>query len=504
MSVSLDIIPFAESVCMYGMPDASSAYSLSGHVAITLRSSHSFFERRSATRLLLQSLELTFEGQNEIVTQKIGYSAIRLCSFSRELVTDGPIELSNEDEEDSAEPCVWNVVFNLAIPGWLPDTTRIDYSDLGVRYALHATAKFAVLDDQPSNSSWFLAMLCTPFRSRVRYARAQKQVIVRRFVKPPSDAPFRLRSNAFGVSTPTPQSSKASTPSEVLEKIQAIVAVPEFANMDADGIPITLRMRTNGLEAAECQRLQVKEITADIVQKEKYRSRPSAAYMNTFPVPPKERQPPNEPLLSPHPVNSLYEYGLAIPLAERPESMTRITSFLPPGESGRHCFGKKNYAFGDDTVAKGNPNWYTIEITLPFATEKTASAGQKMWCDKIELQSSVSSPLLHITHEVALSVTLSYDLDDKENRSYDRLSIRVPINLVRALPVVTALPYSDSSVPTLPMSTMPSYILPAYSQLYDEEGERKIDYSTPLPLYQPPSTPEELDANSDKVVTSIS
>jgi hypothetical protein len=83
---------------------SSSAYSLSGHVSISLKSPYSFFERRSPTRLLLQSLELTFEGQTEIVTPQLGYSAVRLCSFSRELVSNGPTELCDEGE-DSAEPC---------------------------------------------------------------------------------------------------------------------------------------------------------------------------------------------------------------------------------------------------------------------------------------------------------------------------------------------------------------------------------------------------------------
>ena len=36
-----------------------------------------------------------------MVTPRLGYSAVRLCSFSRELVTGEPVELNNEGEEDS-------------------------------------------------------------------------------------------------------------------------------------------------------------------------------------------------------------------------------------------------------------------------------------------------------------------------------------------------------------------------------------------------------------------
>ncbi len=225
-----------------------------------------------------------------MVTPKLGYSAVRLCSFSRELVAGEPVELSNEGQEDSVDPCeygsppslnpalihrragVWNVVFNLPIPGWLPETTTIGHTDIGVKYHLHATAKFSLLNDHHAMSPWAFATLCTPFRSRTRYAQSLKRIHLRRFVEPPSDVPFRSATNSYFIKTPTPLPGKASIPAEVLEKIQVIVATPEFVDMQAGSIPVILRLRTNGLEALHCKRIQVKEVAIDINQKEKYRS----------------------------------------------------------------------------------------------------------------------------------------------------------------------------------------------------------------------------------------
>lgn len=105
MSVLIDIIPLSDALEMYGEPDTScvrlqlevlqtnlysllifsAAYSLSGHVSISITSTSSIFENRRPVRLLLQSLTLTFEGQSEVVTPSIGYASIRLCSLSREL-----------------------------------------------------------------------------------------------------------------------------------------------------------------------------------------------------------------------------------------------------------------------------------------------------------------------------------------------------------------------------------------------------------------------------------
>jgi len=82
----------------------SSAYALSGHVSISITSPYSLFEARRPAHLLLQSVTLTFEGQTEIFTTSTGYSAVRLCTVTRELVPGEPIELSNAGH-DLSEPC---------------------------------------------------------------------------------------------------------------------------------------------------------------------------------------------------------------------------------------------------------------------------------------------------------------------------------------------------------------------------------------------------------------
>ena len=64
----------------------------------------SFFERRQTVPILLQSLLVTFEGQTELVTEDTGYSALRLCSISKELVDGEPIEMNNEGDEDESKP----------------------------------------------------------------------------------------------------------------------------------------------------------------------------------------------------------------------------------------------------------------------------------------------------------------------------------------------------------------------------------------------------------------
>lgn len=80
----------------------SSAYSLSGHVVVNVSNPSTFFGARRPASLLLQSLELTFEGQSEVLTHEIGYSSLRICSVTKELVTEA-VELVQEGDEDDSK-----------------------------------------------------------------------------------------------------------------------------------------------------------------------------------------------------------------------------------------------------------------------------------------------------------------------------------------------------------------------------------------------------------------
>ena len=93
----------------------SSAYSLSGHISISVSSPYSLFEPRRPARLLLQSVTLTFEGQSEVITPTGGYSGLRLCTITRELTPSTLIEISNEGHENSSDPCACLFFYAVAL-----------------------------------------------------------------------------------------------------------------------------------------------------------------------------------------------------------------------------------------------------------------------------------------------------------------------------------------------------------------------------------------------------
>lgn len=96
------------------------------------------------------------------------------------------------------------------------------------------------------------------------------------------------------------------------------------------------------------------------------------------------------------------------------------------------------------------------------------------WAGEKELRPSTSSPLYSSLHELAISLTCTYDLEGRGgNVAKEKLSFKVPVTFAR---VASRLGEDESTV---------TAALPVYSQLYDMNGDRRIDYSTPLPLYTP-------------------
>ena len=168
---------------------------------------------------------------------------------------------------------VWNVIFNLTIPGWLPPTTALDINDIGIRYLLHATAKFTNLSDK--QAPWSFASFCTPLRSRLKLVHGQTGVQLRRFISPPRAGILDPQAINYFVdshdSTSNSFLNKPRIPVHILNKIQILASVPEYVDVKGHILPVTLRIRTKDLCAEDCKRLQVAEVVIDILQREKCR-----------------------------------------------------------------------------------------------------------------------------------------------------------------------------------------------------------------------------------------
>ena len=258
-----------------------------------------------------------------------------------------------------------------------------------------------------------------------------------------------------------------------------------------------------------------------------YRSRPPLKRLRQYPLPLKEMQPPNLPLLDPHPLSYIYDAGF---FGYNAESVCRTFSILPSPSSGTYKLPENNYVFVNDAAAEEVATWYTMEAIVPFMQCSPANAEVECpeWPGSPNLLPSMSSPLYSVRHNASITLTCAFDLPSGEV-AYNQLKFTVPITFANVAPILpsvrtwtpppahspssvdaAALPTSATPPPSpshFPSDTSPDSIpvLPAYSQLYHFNGEPKIDYSTPLPLYSPGSSTEALvKASSSTSISSSS
>lgn len=154
-------------------------------------------------------------------------------------------------------------------------------------------------------------------------------------------------------------------------------------------------------------------------------------------------------------------------------AVLRAFSIMHPAESGRFALAGDGYVFADDaSTTTTAPTWYTISTGVPLAR----GAGRE-WSPR----AGERGPLFGVRHELRVALTCTYDVPGAGARLTERLHFTLPLHLVHFAPTTAPASASLSAPPTPPYAPTPT--LPAYSQLFDANGDRKIDYSVPLPLY---------------------
>jgi hypothetical protein len=230
-----------------------------------------------------------------------------------------------------------------------------------------------------------------------------------------------------------------------------------------------------------------------------HRGLPFSDYASCYPIPSSSEQPPNKPLLAPHSFHSLYDTGLVTASISPDQIVTRSFSVMNPAQSGDYQLAGDGYIFATGQDSREALTWYTINTSVPLAESNTPSR---------ELRVSGTSPLFAVRHEVHVALTCVYDFPENSEPVTERLYFSVPVNFVRVMPAPLSrgaspspsLRTSDSSSSISSTEPVPQaemiacrlsypHSLPAYSQLFDSNGDRQIDYSIPLPVYTPHTPP---------------
>lgn len=166
-------------------------------------------------------------------------------------------------------------------------------------------------------------------------------------------------------------------------------------------------------------------------------------------------------------------------------SVGRKFSLLPENNSGRYIIGGDTRIFANASDAS---EWYILEVDVPIAEQPYEAD----WAGPHIRRITESGPLFSVDHLLRVAVHCEYDDPTEQEPIHKRLQFSLPLQLIHLpnTPVPSMGGNSDAGLPTeSQMKVPPAHSLPAYSQLFYPNGERKIDYSTPLPLYEPRTYP---------------
>ncbi|KAI0780426.1 hypothetical protein BD413DRAFT_463126 [Trametes elegans] len=504
--VELDVLPL-EAIDMYGEPDMSSAYSLSGHVEVKLTPPTSLLCDPPATEehFTLESLVLTFEGQSELPNPETGYAACRLVEISQELLQDGPVEIGHFWDQNLRDPQRWLITFNLAVPGWLPPTCSSSYGD-GIReepevsYRLSAKATYR---DMKPGSSKSLRSMCYPgytnLPSKQTTTSRSSVVKLNRYTPLPaahtlttsefSNFPFHSIEYAGSV-----HNSSSEIPKNVLSKLRVLAYSPEHIPIGSESFPLFLRLRPDGLTAEERKRLRLPKFSVTATQSETSRAAMSTKYAAKWPVPPPSDQPPNRLLRVRRRDVREYECGL---LLSAPSGRTAkpVYSILPSTfpdhfDLHREEDSGAGYAFDEANT------WIQMRLDVPLrdVLVDDEHLDRLMDVPVPRLRPTASGPLLSVAHSLEVALTCTYDLSEggTEKVAMDELRLTLPLSFVQTprrdphQPTVELL--SSRGAPETRQTPMPppslpyAQSLPAYNQLYHSNGMLRED-PTPLPRY---------------------
>lgn len=517
------------------LANSRTAYSLSGHVVITLTNPASLFEPRPrAQTIQVSSIALTFEGANESICPDTGYRGVRLCRLEKELIVPEPIVLTGKPDGITTR---WSILFDLAIPGWLPPSAEFPEQSL-TAYALYATAKYAFVDADGSTSSSSSSAppkKCSPWgisslyaltgRNRPKSTSAPKcPITIRRLRTPPCNPrswehPNTAEFDSHHLSPELTVPTTSEIPLDLLRTVELVLDVPQFVGTREGHVPMSVRIRSKHDNPAQSSQLSVQEFDVEVQQVERFWSKACTRYADMFPMAPQEEQPPNVPLLSPHTLHQIATLGLAV--AREKTLYTTRTIPLVPTQSVHFRLAPTRGGVSLDR------EWAKMDINVPVLKEAANEDGEEVTEeDGVELDedrryermarrlmvaTEMDAPFYRIRHEVKVNVQIAYQPADGSAPIVETLQAVAPLRFAHLASPYSTSAFSPEVSPSASTSSLTSTStasasappnLPAYSQLFHENGERKeLDNELGwLPAYSPKRDTDEPTTEPTQVV----
>lgn len=196
----------------------------------------------------------------------------------------------------------------------------------------------------------------------------------------------------------------------------------------------------------------------------------------------------------------------------------RSFSCLPLSQSGEYVLSGDGYKFSSETdphTTDGSQPvsvWFTLYTQVPVTAHRDDLP--ETWAGPCVLRPSAKTPHFSVHHDLQNMLKCAYDADGNGNSTEESLSFSIPLHFAHLpslivppsptpSPVGPLEPYNPGALTFFrPHGPYGPTSLPAYSQLFHPNGERKTDRSVQLPIYSARSREDEtcLGLSGDEVM----
>ncbi|WVQ78789.1 hypothetical protein IAT38_000880 [Cryptococcus sp. DSM 104549] len=528
------------AVDMVGGPNTGTSYSLPGHVVLSLPALPAPLEGRLRE---VRELSLVMEGKSEFWDDHGRYTPMRLHTATVTLATPAqPLLIPSTDpSRPHSQRIHLALPFDMVLPGWLPPTHQSDMTATSYGCVVHAvigwteaSAAPAISVAGPSSGAMTDAVASdlamdsvVPFRHNFTKPKPRTfdSFFANSSLQPHSTQKTHSKWLPFTVlrhRLPTPVGASAPERAErhftlrpeadSTSPVECVVSVPEFVDVHGEekSLKVSLRIRArrdaikaaavpvrgpvesageagtaaaaaaaNGEEPQEGNARELEsvpmerqgkrndevlthmiELGMEVEEVERFSSTPSASFTSSFPIPAEQpsRNSSQHRLISPRPPQA--DSGL-LGYEDRAFKGIRTRPCLLSDDGNQ-----RNFFFADNGLGLSD-KWMKVNVVLPMPADSGKGHNSKP-------QPEMDGPFLRIKHSLKIRVVC------KSANGEDAV-------------VLLSTPIRFGTCPaTIPTTTPRSAPLPAYIQLFLENGDlRECD---PLPLYSESLSPTSTSA----------
>ncbi|TIB70216.1 hypothetical protein E3Q23_03031 [Wallemia mellicola] len=465
----LSIVPDDNNIYMFGTTRTCSQYSLSGNIIISIPP----LERK---QLRIHSLSVTFQGAAQYSDSQSRLSNYRLAHCSDQIVkrTNAPHVFEN----DSNEFINVSVFFDLRLNGWLPPSISLPSSRTS--YGLFAKMECTIEPIEHSKRSSLLWPLNNTIKKLTVLAPESEIYITRHRNQ-------HQRSRVHNIRSQCPTHDIKD-----FKPVRIGIKTPMWYFTDDDDLKLDIFTGLVNDDSDESTEARLESLQLGCVEEIHYTSEPRQRYLQTYPLP--QCQPPTYPLIpfnNSFPEHTLNDIASTLGISTMPTSYTRSRLVArgvgpPPATAAfaTHTFGEEGVNISGKLTAR-------IALTLPMPTKEERSS------DKVNPNGCNSSPypdcetpFVKVRHALRLILNIIRKAPGDEEWRGESIDITIPVWF--------STRSSDSQIEVQAQrlallkskGLLPHSNLPAYSQLYTDQGAQVEDEEAP-PRYNKNPEPNE-------------